>query len=273
MDLYTQRCDIDSGLGAPAFHHRNHELGKRLVLLPRILVRMALGGVHGAGHHISQRAHRLGLRLHQHQHAAHVGVVDDRHGFRPAREFVALHAILRIGKRPLIGTLGNRHALHAHAETGRVHHDEHVRKPFVLFTHDITHGIVEHHHGRGARMDAQLVLDRCAGCGIALPQRPIRLDEELRHDKQRDSLHARGRIGRAGQHEVDDVLGQVMFAVGNEDFLPADPVVIPLAHRFRAQQGKVRAGLRFGQIHRAGPGARHHFLEECFLQPLAAAQQ
>ena len=60
---------------------------------------------------------------------------------------------------------------------------------------------------------------------VARAQRAVRVDQELRHDEQRDALHALGRIGRARQHQVHDVLGHVVLAVGDEDLLPKMPVV------------------------------------------------
>ena len=73
-------------------------------------------------------------------------------------------------------------------------------------------------------MDAELVFDRQAGQVVARA-RPARLvRQELRYQKQRDALRARRRAGQAGEHEMDDVFCHVVFAIGDENLLPRDPV-------------------------------------------------
>ena len=121
-------------------------------------------------------------------------------------------------------------------EARRVHHDEHVLEAAVLLAHEVADRAVlvaVGHDGGRARVDAELVLDRHAVHVVALARRAVRLHQELRHDEERDALHAFGRVGRAREHEVDDVLGQVVLAVGDEDLLAEDPVVVALAHGVR----------------------------------------
>ena len=55
--------------------------------------------------------------------------------------------------------------------------------------------------------------------GVALAERAVGVDHELGHDEQRDALAAGRRVGQARQHQVDDVLGQVVLAGGDEDLL------------------------------------------------------
>src|SRR2546426_6492533 len=58
----------------------------------------------------------------------------------------------------------------------------------------------------------------------------------------------------AREDEMDDVVRQIVLAVGDEDLLAEDPVAaISLRHGARAHGGKVRTGLRLGQVHGAGP--------------------
>ena len=58
----------------------------------------------------------------------------------------------------------------------------------------------------------------------------------------------------ARQHQVDDVLGHVVLAVGDEDLRAEDPVAaVGLRLGAGAHQRQVGAGLRLGQVHRAGP--------------------
>ena len=66
---------------------------------------------------------------------------------------------------------------------------------------------------------------RAAGDAVARRQgcRPA-LTQEFRHEEQADALDALRRIGQAGQHQMDDVLGQVMLAGGDEDLRAGDVV-------------------------------------------------
>ena len=103
-------------------------------------------------------------------------------------------------------------------------------------------------------MDAQLVLQRRAPDVVALAQAAVGLHQELGHDEKRDPLHAGRRVRRARQHQMDDVLGQIVVAIGDEDLLARQPVAaVVLLHRTSRDLRQVRAGLRFGQVHRAGP--------------------
>jgi hypothetical protein len=81
-------------------------------------------------------------------------------------------------------------------------------------------------HGGGAGLDAQLVLDGDAVHVVARAQAAVGVDQELRADEQADALHALGRAGHAGQHQVDDVVRHVVLAVGDED-LGAEELVVP----------------------------------------------
>ncbi len=63
---------------------------------------------------------------------------------------------------------------------------------------------------------------------IALADAAVRVHQELRHDEQRDALDAGRRAVDARQHQMDDVLGQVVLAVGDEDLLAVNPVMIAL---------------------------------------------
>jgi hypothetical protein len=134
--------------------------------------------------------------------------------------------------------------------------------------------VAELQHGGRAGLDAQLVLDRDAVHVVARAQRTVGIDQELGHDEQRNALHAFRRIGRAGQHQMDDVLGHVVLAVGDED-LGAEELVgaVALRHGAGAHQRQVGAGLRLGQVHGAGPLAGDEVGDEGFLLLLAAGRQ
>ena len=50
----------------------------------------------------------------------------------------------------------------------------------------------------------------------------VGVGQELRHQEQADALGARRRVRRAGQHQVDDVAGEVVLAGGDEHLGAAD---------------------------------------------------
>jgi hypothetical protein len=53
-------------------------------------------------------------------------------------------------------------------------------------------------------------------------QAAVGVGQELRHEEQRDALDALRRVGQLGQHQVDDVLGEVVLAGGDEDLGAGD---------------------------------------------------
>jgi hypothetical protein len=94
---------------------------------------------------------------------------------------------------------------------------------------------------------------------LRAPRLPSSFDEELRHDEERDALDALGPAGDLRQHEMDDVLGHVVVARGDEDLLTRHAVgAIGLRFGLRAHQAEIGAAMGLGQVHRAGPVAGHH---------------
>ena len=73
---------------------------------------------------------------------------------------------------------------------------------------------------------------------------------------------------------MDDVLGHVMLAIGNED-LGAKHLVAAVRLRLgtAAHHGQVAAGLRLGQVHGAGPLAADEFFQVHRLQFVGAGGQ
>ncbi len=47
---------------------------------------------------------------------------------------------------------------------------------------------------------------------VGLAQRAVGVDADLRHDEERQALGAGGRAVDAREHEVDDVLGEIVVA-------------------------------------------------------------
>ena len=165
------------------------------------------------------------VALHRHQHAPHVGVLDDRaRSSPPARRRSRLPCtrVARARERALVGALARSPRPPARPRGARVHHDEHVLEAAVLLADEIADRAVlvavgEHAVGLAWMPSLCSIDTQCTS--LRSPSVPSAFDEELRHDEERDALDALGRVRRAREHEVDDVLGVVVLAVGDEDLL------------------------------------------------------
>ena len=180
--------------------------------------------------------------------------MDDGDGIVDARQ-VALNPLLRILQRVLIGALGHGQALHADADASPVHHREHAGETAMFLANQVADGAVVPHDAGRAAVDAELVLDGNRLHAVGGPEVAVRPDENLRHEKQADAAHARRRVRQTRQHEMHDVVRHVVVAVGNEDLLAADEIVVALRRRAAADQREVGTRLRFREVHRARPGA------------------
>ncbi len=162
--------------------------------------------------------------------------------------------LLGIGGGVLVGDLGERQPLHADAEPRLVHHREHRLQAAVRLAHEPTgRGVVIHHAGRIA-VDAHLLFDRTAGHRIARAERAVGGGQEFRHDEQRQSARALRCAVDAGQHEMNDVLDQIVLAGGDEDLGAGNFVAaVRLRRRAGAHQAEIGAALRLGEVHCAGP--------------------
>src|SRR5690606_35203735 len=71
----------------------------------------------------------------------------------------------------------------------------------------------------------------------------------------------------AGEHQVDDVLGEIVLPTGDE---PLDAFDVPRAVFLRIRLGAagadVGSGVGFGQHHRGGPLPLDHDLGDAFLR-------
>ena len=157
-----------------------------------------MGEVRLSGDVIGHGAHGVDARLHVEQHAAHVGMIDDRRA-RRLTDGAPLHARAGIVARLLIGALGNGDALDADIEPRVVHHREHIFEAAMGLADEIADrpAMVAEGHDRGrAAVNAELVLDRGADEIVAGAERAVRAGEKFRHDEQRNALHPGGASGR-----------------------------------------------------------------------------
>ncbi len=226
--LLAEHAALQAGIGEEGLGHRGQQGHQGFGLAAFFLVLGVLGQVELLPDIGGKGAAALGQRLHGEQHAAHVGVHDDRvgglvPGHRAGRR-AALQALAGVGDGALVGHLGAADALDADGQALVVHHGEHRRQALVDLAHQPTTGAVEVHHAGGRGLDPHLVLDGAAVHRVACAERAVVADQELRHQEQRDAARTGRRVGQLGQHQVDDVLGEVLLAAGDEDLRPADPV-------------------------------------------------
>ena len=108
---------------------------------------------------------------------------------------------------------------------------------------------------------------------VARADRAVVVHQELRHQEQRNPARARGRIGQPRQHEMHDVVGHVVLAIGDEDLRPLQAIgSVGRAVGAGAQRADVAAGAGLGELHGAGPFARHEFRQIDLLQLVRAVR-
>ncbi len=275
VHLHAERSDFDADVAGKRLGQRRQQRGAGVRRLAGGLVGAALGAIERHCGGVADAARGLGERAHGHEHALDVGMGDDRRrlGCRHSR-CAALLALARIGDRLLRGALGDADALQADGKPGAVHHGEHGRHAGILLADEETGGaamVAEHHRAGRRSVDAEFVLDRVGAHVVAGARRAVGIEQEFRHQKQRNAARAGRRVRQPRQHEMNDVVGEVVLAVGDEDLLAGDAVgAVAGAYRARAQRADVGAGLRLGQMHRSGPFAGDELFEIRALERVAA---
>ena len=73
-------------------------------------------------------------------------------------------------------------------------------------------------------MQSELALQTCASQIVGDSERSVEIDKDLRDEEQRYAARPGGRVGQAGQHQMNDVLRQVVIAKADVDLLPGDRV-------------------------------------------------
>ena len=241
--LNTKAGEFDAGVGRIGLGDRRQQIRQS----PRLAI-PGMGPVNGGGIVIGQRPHGLGRGPHRHQHAPDIGMGDD---------LARLHPFAGIGDGGLGCPFSDCHALQANIDPGVVHHGEHRPHPGAFCPDqpaDTRTAIAKGHAAGWGGMDAELMLDTGAFQIITAAIR-----QEFWHQKQGDTFGSSGRIRQPRQHEVNDIVCNIMFAPGDEYLGPLDAVAaIPTRFGPAAQRPDIGAGLRFGEVHGSGPFAAHH---------------
>jgi hypothetical protein len=277
VDLHAERGDFIADVGGERLCDRRQQRAARRGVAADLGVGGAHGNIERDGGGVADGARGGGERAHLHQHPLHVGVHDD--GVRAVAglaDGAALSALLRECQRLLIGAVRDADAFKPDAEPRLVHHGEHAEHAAVFLADQVADStsLVTHGHGAGrGSVHAELVLDAACVDVVALAERAIGVDEEFRDQKQRDALSAGGGIGQSRKHEMHDVVGHVVIAIGDEDLGAGDAIAaIGGAFGAGAQCADVGSRLRLGQLHGAGPFAGYQFLEIDFFEFVAAVR-
>ncbi len=167
-----------------------------------------------------------------------------------------LQTLFRVRQRVLVSDFGQTQALHADAQTCGVHHHEHGVQALVRLADQPALRVIQIDHAGGVAVNAHLVFDGAALHAVTLTGFARCVRHELRHDKERNALGALGRVRQTREHQVNDVIREVVFAARDENLRTTDGVrAVAIRLGLGAQDAEIRAAMRFGQTHRAGPDA------------------
>ena len=275
IHLHAKAGDFLAHVGEEGFDDRNQQRRTFAGGLAGCSVRMAVFQIQLARGVDREHAAAFDQGFLRQQHAPHIRMDDDRVSrllrFRRPAQGARLQALTGIAQRTLKGCLSNPQPLQTDLKARVVHHGEHAGQPLIGFADQPAAGTVEVHHAGGTALDAHLVFDGAAAQFVACAEGTIGIGDEFRHQQQADALHPRWRIGQTCQHQMHDVLGQVLLAAADKYLAARDPVTaIGLRFGFGAQQGQIGAGLRFGQTHGARPMAADHLAQIGLLECRAA---
>lgn len=177
-----------------------------------------------------------------------------------------MQTIASVFQATLEADFGVGQTLQRGTQTCGVHEGEHAVQAFVRRADQETGGAVEVHHAGGVAVDAHLVFQRTAAHCVARTEGAIGVRQEFWNDEQGNAFGASRSVRQAGQYDVDDVVGHVVFTGRDEDLGPGNLVgAISLRLGLGAQHAQVGAAVRFGQAHGAGPFAGNQLGQIGFL--------
>jgi hypothetical protein len=147
-----------------------------------------------------------------------------------------------------------------------IHHHEHRVEALARLTDDPGLRLVKAHHAGRAAVQAHLLFDAVAYHLAALA---VRI--KLGHEEQAQPLGAGRCIRQPRQHQVHDVVGEVVLAARDEDLGAAQQVAaVGLRRGSGACQAQIAARVRLGQAHRGQPLAGRNLRQIARLQLVAA---
>ncbi len=269
--------DPEAHVRRPGLADGGQKLDQPVVLHPLGFVLRALREVGEEGRRVEQGSHSLGEGLHHEQHPPDVGMLDDGHprsiGVLHLRDVHALDSLPRVLEGVEVGGSGGAQGLLPHHHSGLVHHLEHVRDALALLSDQVADAVVvvpEVEGAGGGGVNPHLVLYARDVDVVELPEGAVRIDAVLGNEEEADPLDSRRRSLGSGEHHVDDVLGEVVIAAGDEALGSHDLVVVAVLLRPADRVAHGASGLGLGQTHGGRPLARVHLLQVEALHLLGA---
>ena len=175
------------------------------------------------------------------QHAAHVGMLDDR-DLRLCRvlrqRMPSLRSLARIFQRVQVAGVAQHHCAEADADARLVHHVEHVGETLVLLADEITDcaslaarlelAFAEVQQAVGGAAITHLVIEAGKHDIVAFSERAVRVHQLLRHDEQRDAFHTRDQLAvlvrNLRKDEVNDVVRQLVLPGRNPHLVALEAI-------------------------------------------------
>ena len=254
VDLQAHGGDLAAHIGGPGLGDRREQVLAALPATTRLFGGRVFRQIGGDAGRQADRPGGGDLRLHHRQHATDIGVIDDRGVGFAGPDRPALAPVLGIDEGVLVSSFGDAHALDADRQSRGVHHHEHMGQALVRLADQFGGGALIGHDAGRRGVDAQLVLQPDGPERIARPQGPVLVQQIFGGEEQADALRSRRGIGQPGQNQMDDVVRGVVIAPGDVDLLARQAVGPVAVGRSRRRQGaEIRARLRLGQDHGAGP--------------------
>ncbi len=203
-------------------------------------------------------------------------MLDDAHLVRQrvlAARQTALRAFAGVGERVNVALIGQHGGAEGNADTGFVHHLEHVRQALVGLADQIADRTVlltEAQYGGGGVAVTHLMQQTGQCDVISRAQAAVLVDQHLGYQEQRDALDASRCAFDTSQHHVYDIVGQLVVAAGDEHLL-AEHAVAAICCRARggADVAEGRALTRLGQGHGSAVAAVQHRRQEALAQRIA----
>ena len=266
IDLLHIHRGIKALVGAVSLDHRRQQAKQRIGFLALFFGLSLVREINQQCAPQCQSTHTFGEGFGIHQHAAYIGVNEDRIGLRlridRAGQRTALTAINRISNAILISDLCLTEALNAHAKASCVHHNKHRGKAFVFLAHQPTgRAIVIQFAGRIA-VNAHLVFDGTTNHAVAIAQRAIVVDHEFGDHEKRDALGAVRCARGLGQYQMNDVVRHVMFTGRDENLGSGNGIgSVAIGHSLGTDHPQIGAAVRLRQVHGAGPFVRDHLVQ------------
>ena len=289
MHLDRQRIGLQTPFAGPTLGNRREHLQQQACLIGH-LCGCGVLLIHQARAVQLQRQRAFAIRFLRQQHALDVGVFDDWHlglrrVFTASAHGAALGPVAGVVERGVVARQPEHGGCNADTNARLVHHVEHALQALAGCAHQIADGTcalavqtalaqrelafakIEQRIGGAA--PTELVVQACQRHVVALAgEFALGVDHALGNDEQRDAARARHqlalRVGDLGQHQVDDVFGQVVLARRNPHLVALEAVagtkwiggiVRTIGHGARGHVRQARARLRLGQAHGARPAA------------------